>query len=129
MQQLPVRQDLSQLCVARPCLSDQFHHVTVPLIWRQIIIPVAHPNGGIKEFHILTGCRPAVERVPLAPRVRLTAISTAKLHVRATGDEHMPAVGTCAAAIKANHKVIFDEIFHQGPFGVGLLGRHQPSAK
>jgi hypothetical protein len=41
----------------------------------------------------------------------------------------MTAVGTCAAAIKANHKVFFDEIFHQVPFGMGLLGRHQPSAK
>ena len=96
MQQLPVRQDLSQLCVVCPCLSDQFHHLTIWLIWRQIIIPVAHPNGGIKEFHILPGCRPAVERIALAPRMRLTAIGTAKLHVRATGLEHVLAVGTCA---------------------------------
>ena len=102
--------------------------MTIPFIGRKIIIPVAHPEGGIEELGILSGCRPAVERVALAPRMRLTAIGTAKLHVRATGDEHMPAVGTCAAAIKANHKVIFDEIFHHGPFGVGLLSRHQPSA-
>lgn len=96
VQQLPVRQDLSQLCVACPCLSDQFHHLTISLIWRQIIIPVAHPNGGVKELHILRGCGAAVERVALAQRVRLTAIGTAKLHVRATGLEHVLAVGTRA---------------------------------
>ena len=85
VQQLPVRQDLSQLRVACSGLSDQFHHVTVTLIWRQIVIPVAHPEGGIKELCILSGCRSAVERVALAPRVRLTTIGTAELHVRTAG--------------------------------------------